>query len=499
MDSAYKQVIKSFTEGWSVAHRYLNARHVDIGGRVFVELELTRKGGLTPIPIAITNTRYNLPDGAESQVALYFTTGRSQSASKYSRALLEYIRDLPSWNEFSLPSAKEGSVVTRTAGVGFFKPRVDSANRVVGVRKQSSTYVHAALASDPDLLIETKAVSGANAPTGNEETSIDAGVPAPPAWSVPPLDQNQLAAARQHSQYKIALTDYGSKIFNLCVALDGSPIYMEGEAGAGKTFMGHMLGEHTGKAEINSITFTSRIDQELLVGTPRPTNVWMQTDGTVVNKSGIGEDMSAYKYLGIGLEWQDGSVTKMVRPTGKGGMLILDELPKAPPEFNNRLHSLMEDGYRHFTVYENSESQTEVHPDLWIYATGNPTGGGYFNNPLDKALLDRMRVIQIRDELADEAVILEGLLPEFAFDKTATKLRRMAVSMREEKTTSISTRALIMTAKTMLRGIDVTTAIVLCHVNTLKEKEQRERAMSVFATHFEKDYEKAGGLTGVNL
>ena len=64
MDSAYKQVIKSFTEGWSVAHRYLNARHVDIGGRVFVELELTRKGGLTPIPIAITNTRYNLPDGS---------------------------------------------------------------------------------------------------------------------------------------------------------------------------------------------------------------------------------------------------------------------------------------------------------------------------------------------------------------------------------------------------------------------------------------------------
>lgn len=493
MDSAYKQVIKSFTEGWSVAHRYLNAKSIDIGGRFFVELELKRKGGLASIPIAITNSRYDLPAGAQSQVALYFATGRSQSASKYSRALLNYIRDLPSWNGFPLPSAKG------TAEVGFFKPRVDSADRVVGVRKQWYADVHAALATDPNLLIETEAVSGANAPTGNEETSIDAGVPAPPAWSVPALDQNQLAAARQHSQYKIALTDYGTKIFNLCVALDGSPIYMEGEAGAGKTFMGHMLGEHTGKAEINSITFTSRIDQELLVGTPRPTNVWMQTDGTVVNKSGIGEDMSAYKYLGIGLEWQDGSVTKMVRPTGKGGMLILDELPKAPPEFNNRLHSLMEDGYRHFTVYENSESQTEVHPDLWIYATGNPTGGGYFNNPLDKALLDRMRVIQIRGELADEAVILEGLLPEFAFDKTATKLRRMAVSMREEKTTSISTRALIMTAKTMLRGIDVTTAIVLCHVNTLKEKEQRERAMSVFATHFEKDYEKAGGLTGVNL
>ena len=56
-----------------------------------------------------------------------------------------------------------------------------------------------------------------------------------------------------------------------------------------------------------------------------------------------------------------------------------------------------------------------------------------------------------------------------------------------------------MTAKTLLRGVDITTALIVCHVNTLKETEQKERAMSVFATHFEKDYEEVEGLEGVNL
>ena len=110
-----------------------------------------------------------------------------------------------------------------------------------------------------------------------------------------------------------------------------------------------------------------------------------------------------------------------------------------------------------------------------------------------------MRIIQIKDEIADEPVILDGILPEQYFGKTANKLRQMAVDMREDITTTISTRSLIMTAKTLLRGVDITTALIVCHVNTLKETEQKERAMSVFATHFEKDYEEVEGLEGINL
>jgi len=526
----YESTLQQFCRGQSLSHRYLvaNTTYIrDTQGieHKFVELCVKSKGAGNITPIAIVTGSYLVEDyvkgvsvatqTANSSIVMYQILFSNTTAQKYKQYLTTYLDELH--NKGTLLT---GRYRANRADQTEIRPLLAATAACTSEARKNAAYiaeyhrddVHKILMHNPYFLLTLgmeeiagevladASMAGTVVPNRSDvESGLGFDITNKEAWSVPKLDANELSAAKDAAEYKIALTDYGDKVFNLCLSLEGSPIYMEGEAGAGKTFMGHMLGEHTGRDNINSITFTSRIDQEVLVGTPRPTPFWRQADGTVIGKTGLGQDMSSYEYLGIGLGWQDGTVTKMVRASGEGGMLILDELPKAPPEFNNRLHSLMEDGYRHFTVYENSEDEIPVHPKLWIYATGNPTGGGYFNNPLDKALLDRMRIIQIKDEIADEPVILDGILPEQYFGKTANKLRQMAVDMREDITTTISTRSLIMTAKTLLRGVDITTALIVCHVNTLKETEQKERAMSVFATHFEKDYEEVEGLEGVNL
>ena len=308
---------------------------------------------------------------------------------------------------------------------------------------------------------------------------------------VPILQPDELDAARKLSEFRIIYTEFAEKLKAVCKAHVNEPIYFQGAAGTGKSLMAQVLGAETGKEVINRVTFTAKMDVAMTLGNKYPTSMWRAPDGTVIAKSGIGESMEGYEFLGIGLDWRDGIVTKMARQSGTGGMLVLDELPKAPPEFVNRLHEILEDEFPTMTIYENAEDQAPVNTDLWVVATGNPVGGGYFNNPLDKALLDRMRVFNIDKPVADEEQILEGLLPKKFFGETTEHLLRAAKTLRDNEETAISTRALIMVAKSVLRGIGVVPAFQINFFNTLP-KDRAERAESAVQTQFFEDWNKYG-------
>lgn len=309
---------------------------------------------------------------------------------------------------------------------------------------------------------------------------------------IPILQPDELAAARDLSEFRIIYTEYAEKLKEICKAHVNEPIYFQGAAGTGKSLMAQVLGAETGKKVINRVTFTAKMDVAMTLGNKYPTSMWRhKVTGQVIANSGIGEDMNQYEFLGIGLDWRDGVVTKMARSAGTGGMLVLDELPKAPPEFVNRLHEILEDEFPTMTIYENAEDQAPVNKDLWVVATGNPVGGGYFNNPLDKALLDRMRVFNIDKPVADEQQILEGLLPKKFFGDTTEHLLRAAKTLRDNEETAISTRALIMVAKSILRGIGVVPAFQINFFNTMP-KDRAERAESAVQTQFFEDWNKYG-------
>ena len=364
----YESTLQAFCRGRALSHRYLvtNSTYIrDTQGveHKFMELCAKTKGSSAVTPIAITTGNFLIEDytkgvmvtsTASSSVVMYNIPFSKTTAQKYKQWLTTYLD-----GQHNGQTLLTGRYSSNPSDQTYISPKlVGTAACTPETRKDASyiaeydrDHVHKILMHNPYFLLTlgTEEIAGeilADASlagtvvpnTSDVEGGLGFDITNKESWSVPKLDANELSAAKGAAEYKIALTDYGDKVFNLCLSLEGSPIYMEGEAGAGKTFMGHMLGEHTGRDNINSITFTSRIDQEVLVGTPRPTPFWRQADGTVIGKTGLGQDMSSYEYLGIGLGWQDGTVTKMVRASGEGGMLILVELPKAPPEFNNRLH-----------------------------------------------------------------------------------------------------------------------------------------------------------------
>jgi len=150
------------------------------------------------------------------------------------------------------------------------------------------------------------------------------------------------------------------------------------------------------------------------------TNLHMAVDSSAL----VGERFPRIVNGNVDLPFVPNLVYKSVRD---GSLLALEELNRAG-EIMSRFFNLL-DYATEFEVPEESRGTIEVHPNLWICATMNPTGGAYTTQVLDKALDQRFSVkIRIGDNepLVDEEAMIFDLLGKdkayaermFAFSKT---------------------------------------------------------------------------------
>jgi len=206
----------------------------------------------------------------------------------------------------------------------------------------------------------------------------------------------------------------------------------------------------------------------------------------------------------FGLHWEDQVWTELCRPQDGCNfpeqtcicpktMLIIDEINRGNEDIQARLLSMTEDGRPYIVLLEKGNDAFVIHPNVWMVGTMNPIGGGYSTNPLDAALEDRFRFYEVDNPIADELVILKGLLPKESHDKMASRLMNFCKDLRKNEETYMSTRGVTMIAKSVLYGEPVIQAIKVNYLNMLSP-EQRAPVDAVVRTHFDQEWTESGGL-----
>lgn len=206
-----------------------------------------------------------------------------------------------------------------------------------------------------------------------------------------------------------------------------------------------------------------------------------------------------------GLVWKDQVWTELCRPEDDCNfpnqacicpktMLIIDEINRGNEDIQARLLSMTEDGRPYIVLLEKGNDSFVIHPNVWMVGTMNPVGGGYSTNPLDAALEDRFRFYEVDNPIADELVILKGLLPAAQHDKMARRLMNFCKDLRKQEETYMSTRGVTMIAKSLLYGEPILEAIKVNYLNMLSP-EIRGQVDAVVRTHFDKEWTDGGGLT----
>jgi MoxR-like ATPase len=209
----------------------------------------------------------------------------------------------------------------------------------------------------------------------------------------------------------------------------------------------------------------------------------------------------------FGLHWEDQVWTELCRPaeTCKWGngtaepctcektMLIIDEINRGNEDIQARLLSMTEDGRPYIVLLEKGNDAFVIHPNVWMVGTMNPIGGGYSTNPLDAALEDRFRFYEVDNPIADESVILDGLLPAAQFKDMSKRLMNFCLDLRKQEDTYMSTRGVTMIAKSILYGEPLLAAIKVNYLNMLSP-DQRTPVDGIIRTHFAKEWRKSGGV-----
>ena len=287
----------------------------------------------------------------------------------------------------------------------------------------------------------------------------------------------------QQPVHKIIYNDMGNSLIESLERHAGKPVILRARRGMGKSLVLDRIAKNQGRQVAKVNLFKSAKGRQFFGGYhPQP-------DGT--------------------LAWSDQAWTELCRPNPDcsypsqacvctKSMLIIDEINRGNEDIQARLLSMTEDGRPYIVLFEKGNDAFPLHPNVWVTGTMNPVGGGYSTSPLDSALEDRFRFYNVDKPITDEVAVLDGILLNSKWGTTAEQLMNMATDLRQKEETYMSTRALTMTAKSVLYGENIVDAIKLNFVNML-DPTSWSIVDAVIRTHFDAEWSKQGGIANLSF
>ena len=231
------------------------------------------------------------------------------------------------------------------------------------------------------------------------------------------------------------------------------PVFLRGGSGVGKSVGVRIVAAESSQPVV-SINLTKATRMEALIGQP----VFRGSDQPI--------------------GWNDGMLGLAAR---NGYICNLEEVTRSP-ETIARLFSITDQLGRSLPLTENPyESNVSVHPDFWLVASGNPTGGGYHTGELDTAFLSRFFVINIDEPMADEQQVLtnKGMKPN-----NVTRLLEFASDLRKQVPLSpINTRDLVQVADLTNSGMSFSDAIHGSIAMKMKDEVSRSAVVTTAALY----------------
>lgn len=225
----------------------------------------------------------------------------------------------------------------------------------------------------------------------------------------------------------------------LCAIAPGINTLLIGESGYGKSVVVREVARRLGRT-YSSLNAHPGMDIGLLVGQmfPRP-----------------------LEQGGITLEWSHGTLTQAII---NGSIFFFEELTRAPQEAVSRLFGLLDQGFSYYNIPEAGIDDVPIDPNFWFVGTANPAGRGYQTARLDPALESRFGAIfEINEPLADEAAIVNNILPDAKFGLAGPRLQRFVFDTRRHdgglEDAGVNTRDLVSAAQLIARGFAPEAAI----------------------------------------
>lgn len=269
---------------------------------------------------------------------------------------------------------------------------------------------------------------------------------------------------------------HGKKIRSMLEMLEPNPVVLISPPGSGKTKMFEIMARDMNYRRIG-VMFNAQAAAKIVWGNFYPPR--NASDKQLLEW--IDSRMVAAMRPEPGCTWTEGQPRSAC--SCQKTMIHIDEFNRQDEDVQVRWLTVLEDTGRWLHLVEHHQEEFAIHPNIWVVGTMNPENQSASINPIEPALLDRLRVIEVQKPIVNEEKVLSEILPQFPAD-IPKLLVRMATDSRKNPDTAISTRALVMIAKSMVYGLKLNEAIKVNVLNTTIHRDNWHTVDSLFNAFF---------------